>query len=57
MESLDHLHQLTALRHSLAETIAWCAMRATITDPERCLRTPASFRPAPACCRRLAYIR
>ena len=31
---------LTAFRQSLAETIVWCAARATIADPERSLRTP-----------------
>jgi hypothetical protein len=39
--SMEHLDLLTAFRHSLAEAIAWCATRATISDPERCLRTTA----------------
>jgi hypothetical protein len=38
---MDHLEQVTAFRHALAETIAWCTTRATIADPEWCLRTPA----------------
>jgi hypothetical protein len=25
----------------LAETIAWCGPRASLADPENCLRTPA----------------
>lgn len=33
--------QLAAFRQSLAETIAWCTARATLSDPQRCLRTPA----------------
>lgn len=37
---MERLDQLTAFRHSLAEAIAWCATRATIADPEWCLRTP-----------------
>jgi hypothetical protein len=39
--SMDPMEQATAFRHSLAETIAWCTARATLADPERCLRTPA----------------
>lgn len=35
------MDQLTAFRQSLAETIAWCTARATTTDPERSLRSPA----------------
>lgn len=34
------MDQLAAFRQSLAETIAWCAARATVADPEGCLRTP-----------------
>ncbi len=35
------MDQLAAFRQSLAETIAWCTTRATIADPQWCLRTPA----------------
>jgi hypothetical protein len=34
------MDQVAAFRQSLAEIIAWCAARATVTDPEGCLRTP-----------------
>jgi hypothetical protein len=34
------MDQLAAFGQSLAETIAWCSARATITDPQWCLRTP-----------------
>lgn len=34
------MDQLAAFRQSLAETIVWCTARATIADPQWCLRTP-----------------
>jgi hypothetical protein len=40
------MDQVTAFRHSLAETIAWCTAHAAPSDPEHCLRTPA-LRPGP----------
>lgn len=32
---------IDGFRRRLAETIAWCAPRASLADPENCLRTPA----------------
>jgi hypothetical protein len=40
------MDQLAAFRRSLAEAIAWCNARATIADPEQCLRT-LTLQPGP----------
>jgi hypothetical protein len=46
MEAKTSLDQVAAFRQSLAETIAWCTLRATLADPQRCLRT-AALQPQP----------
>jgi len=45
-EAMTSMDQVAAFRHSLAETVAWCSLRATLADPQWCLRT-AALQPGP----------